>query len=57
MTNSHAELPIRAIIEARATEFRAGGVDGMIADFADDIVTFDVVSPLRRDGILDTDHL
>ena len=50
MTNADAELPMRTIIEARSTAVRAGDVDGMIADLADDIVTFDVVSPLRRDG-------
>ena len=50
MTNDNAELAIHAIIEARSAAVRAGNVDGMIADLADDVVTSDVVSPLRRDG-------
>lgn len=45
-----AARQILAIIEARSKAVRAGDVYAMMADLADDIVTFDVVSPLRRDG-------
>jgi ketosteroid isomerase-like protein len=40
------------IIEARAQAVRAGQVDAIMADVADDVVTFDVVDPLRRMGKL-----
>jgi ketosteroid isomerase-like protein len=45
----HAEA-IARIIKARAQAVRAGQVDAIMADVADDIVTFDVVDPLRRTG-------
>ena len=41
---------IREIIEARARAVRAGDVDGMTANVAEDVVIFDVVEPLRREG-------
>ncbi len=50
MTVSDSETAIRAIIEARAKAVRAGDIDAMMADVADDVVIFDVVDPLRRDG-------
>lgn len=50
MTNSSAELEIRAIIEARVKAVQTGDVDAMMAALADDVVTFDVVNPLCREG-------
>ena len=47
----HAE-DLARIIEARAQAVRAGQVDAIMADVADDVVTFDVVDPLRRMGTL-----
>ena len=41
---------IREIINARAQVVNARGVDGIVADVADDVVVFDVVGPLRGDG-------
>ncbi len=50
MTDANSEAEIRAIIEARAIAVTTGDIDGMLADVADDILTFDVVDPLRRFG-------
>jgi uncharacterized protein (TIGR02246 family) len=50
MTKTNVEHELRAIIETRAKAVKAGDVDAMMAALADDVVTFDVVSPLRRDG-------
>lgn len=50
MTPANSETAIRSIIEARAKAVRAGDVDAMVADVADDVVIFDVVDPLRREG-------
>ena len=50
MTNANSNAAILQIINARSTAVSAGDVDAMMADLADDIVTFDVVNPLRRDG-------
>jgi ketosteroid isomerase-like protein len=50
MTNQNSEASIRAIIEARANAVHAGAVDTMVADLADDVVSYDVVEPLRRTG-------
>ena len=50
MKNIDAEQEIRAIIGARAAAVRAGNPNAMVADVAEDIVTFDVVDPLRRIG-------
>lgn len=45
-----AETEIRRIIEARAAAVNNGDIDAMMKDSADDLVTFDVVDPLRRSG-------
>ena len=50
MSVQENETAIRAIIEARAAAVRAGDVNAMMADVADDIVTFDVVDPLKDLG-------
>ena len=50
MTDANSEATIRAIIKARADAVRAGDVEALMADVADDVVTFDVVDPLRREG-------
>jgi ketosteroid isomerase-like protein len=50
MTNAKSEASIRTLIEDRAEGVRTGDVDRMMADVADDIVTFDVVEPLCRQG-------
>ena len=41
---------IRRVIDAQAAAVRRGDVDAMIADVAEDIVSFDIVNPLRRKG-------
>ncbi|MBA3356218.1 MAG: nuclear transport factor 2 family protein [Pyrinomonadaceae bacterium] len=51
MANAKSEALIRNIIETRAKAVRAGDVDAMMADVADDVVMFDVVDPLRREGV------
>ena len=50
MTNNSAEQEIREIIEARAKAVHAGALDAMVADLAEDVVSYDVVDPLRRMG-------
>ena len=50
MTDGTGESDIRAIIEARTAAVRAGDADAMVVDVAEEIVTFDVVDPLRRIG-------
>jgi ketosteroid isomerase-like protein len=50
MTNSNDEASIRSIIEARAKAVRAGALDAMVADLAEDVASYDVVDPLRRTG-------
>lgn len=50
MSAAKSEAEIRAIIEARAKAVHAGDVDAMMADVADDVMIFDVVDPLRREG-------
>jgi ketosteroid isomerase-like protein len=50
MTNTSAEQEIRSIIEARATAVQSGDAAATMADVADDILSFDVVDPLRREG-------
>ena len=44
------DVEIRRIIEAHAAAVRQGDVASMLADVAADVVTFDVVDPLRRIG-------
>jgi uncharacterized protein (TIGR02246 family) len=48
--DTNSEAAIRNIVEARAKAVRAGDVDVMMADVADDVVLFDVIEPLRREG-------
>ncbi len=43
MVNASDESAIRQIIEARAKAVRAGDVDAMVANVADDVVMFDVI--------------
>lgn len=50
MTDSDNEASIRAIIEARARSVHAGDLDTLVADLAEDVVSYDVVDPLRRTG-------
>jgi uncharacterized protein (TIGR02246 family) len=50
VVNANDESAIRQIIEARAKAVRAGDVDAMVANVADDVVMFDVIDPLRREG-------
>ncbi|HET6763914.1 MAG TPA: SgcJ/EcaC family oxidoreductase [Longimicrobiaceae bacterium] len=45
-----AEAEIRALIEARVQAVRGKDVDGATAYFSADVVSFDVVGPLYRDG-------
>jgi ketosteroid isomerase-like protein len=44
------EASIRAIIEARAKAVHASDLDALVTDLAEDIVSYDVVDPLRREG-------
>jgi ketosteroid isomerase-like protein len=44
------ESQIRQVIDARTTAGLAGDVDAMMAHVADDVVTYDVVPPLWRQG-------
>jgi ketosteroid isomerase-like protein len=48
--DANSDAAIRRIIDARTEAINAGDVDAMGADVADDIVTFDVVKPLRSLG-------
>jgi ketosteroid isomerase-like protein len=48
MTNMTSDASIRAITEARANVVNAGDVDAMVADLANDVVSYDAVDPLRR---------
>ena len=48
--DARSEAAIAEIIEARARAVRAGDVDAMMADVSDDVVIFDVVEPLCREG-------
>lgn len=50
MTNSNNETSIRALIEARAKAVHAGDLDTLVADLAEDIVSYDVVDPMCRKG-------
>jgi uncharacterized protein (TIGR02246 family) len=50
VTDANSDAAIRQIIDARTKAINAGDVDAMGADVADDIVTFDVVKPLRSLG-------
>lgn len=50
MSNTKSETEILAIIEARGRAVRAGGIDAMMADVAQDVVIYDVVDPLYREG-------
>lgn len=50
MIDANSEAAIHAIIEARAKGVRAGDVEALMADMADDVMTFDVVGPLCREG-------
>jgi uncharacterized protein (TIGR02246 family) len=45
-----AHSDIHRIVDAHAAAVRRGDVDAMLADFAEDVVVFDVVEPLRRAG-------
>ena len=44
------EADIRRVVDAQASAVRRGDVEAMIADVAEDVVSFDVVDPLRRTG-------
>jgi ketosteroid isomerase-like protein len=44
------DADIRRVVDAQASAVGRGDVDAMVADVADDIVSFDVVNPLRRLG-------
>jgi ketosteroid isomerase-like protein len=46
-----AQAEIRRLIEAHAAAVPRGDVDAMLAGFAEDVVLFDVVDPLRRSGL------
>ncbi|MBC7988725.1 MAG: nuclear transport factor 2 family protein [Luteimonas sp.] len=49
-SGNESETAIRRIIDARGKAVDSGDVDAMVADTADDLVTFDVVEPLRSQG-------
>jgi uncharacterized protein (TIGR02246 family) len=45
-----AEAEIRALVDARVRAVRTGDVDASVADLSPDVMSFDVVGPLRRAG-------
>jgi ketosteroid isomerase-like protein len=44
------ETDFRTIIESRAKAVHSGALDAMVVDLAEDVVSYDVTDPLRRDG-------
>jgi ketosteroid isomerase-like protein len=44
------EAAIHAVLESMAGAVRAGNVDAMLAQCAEDIVTFDLVAPIKHEG-------
>jgi ketosteroid isomerase-like protein len=44
------EADVRRVVDAQASAVRRGDVDAMVASVAEDVVSFDVVDPLRRLG-------
>ena len=48
--SAESETAIRRIIERRREAVARGDVEGLMADIADDAVTFDVIDPLRNQG-------
>jgi uncharacterized protein (TIGR02246 family) len=46
----HDEAAIRALIDRFADAFRARDVDGVMAPFANEIVSFDIIPPLQTVG-------
>lgn len=51
MTDTDAEAAIRELIEQRAAATRAKDADAATAAFTQDVLTYDVVDPLRRVGV------
>jgi len=49
--NAVSEGQIRAIVDGWVKAVRAKDVDGAIANYARDVLLFDVVNPLRRVGV------
>ena len=47
---SESETAIRGILDRRREAVGRGDADGLMADIADDAVTFDVIDPLRNQG-------
>lgn len=50
MTKADDEIAIRNVVETRERAVRDGDVDAMMSAVADDVMIFDVVEPLRREG-------
>jgi uncharacterized protein (TIGR02246 family) len=50
MASTDDEASVRAVIDARVRAVRAKNVDGVLASYAPDVVTFDLVTPLRSGG-------
>ena len=51
VTNRSAdEAAVHAVLESMAGAVRAGNVDAMLAQCAEDIVTFDLVAPIKHEG-------
>lgn len=48
---SEAEPVIRGLVDRWAKAIRAKDVDGVVANYAPDVVAFDIVPPLRSVGI------
>jgi ketosteroid isomerase-like protein len=51
ISNADDEARIRALIDDWAKALRAKDVDGVLAQFAADIVTFDLAPPLTSTGV------
>jgi uncharacterized protein (TIGR02246 family) len=48
--NLTPDADIRRLVDAQASAVQRGDLDAMIADVAEDVVSFDIVDPLRRRG-------
>jgi ketosteroid isomerase-like protein len=50
INRSADEAAVHAVLESVAAAVRAGNVDAMLAQCAEDIVTFDLVAPIKHEG-------
>jgi ketosteroid isomerase-like protein len=50
INRSADEAAVHAVLESIARAVRAGNVDAMLAQCAEDVVTFDLVAPIKHEG-------